>query len=37
MELAKSFEPAEIEQSWRGEWEKRGYFAATMDEGKPSF
>ncbi|MFZ6746842.1 valine--tRNA ligase [Undibacterium sp. JH2W] len=37
MELAKSFEPAEIEQSWRGEWEKRGYFAASMDEGKPSF
>ncbi|MCH8619678.1 valine--tRNA ligase [Undibacterium sp. TS12] len=37
MELAKSFEPAQIEQSWRGEWEKRGYFAATMDEGKPSF
>ncbi|MBC3917564.1 valine--tRNA ligase [Undibacterium sp. CY18W] len=37
MELAKSFEPAEIEQSWRGEWEKRGYFAATLDEGKPSF
>ncbi len=37
MELAKSFEPAEIEQSWRGEWEKRGYFAATMDAGKPSF
>ncbi|MFZ6655252.1 valine--tRNA ligase [Undibacterium sp. TJN19] len=37
MELAKSFEPAEIEQSWRGEWEKRGYFAAGMDEGKPSF
>ncbi|MFZ6781070.1 valine--tRNA ligase [Undibacterium sp. Ji83W] len=37
MELAKSFEPAEIEQSWRGEWEKRGYFAATMDDGKPSF
>ncbi|MFZ6770423.1 valine--tRNA ligase [Undibacterium sp. Di26W] len=37
MELAKSFEPAEIEQSWRDEWEKRGYFAATMDAGKPSF
>ncbi len=37
MELAKSFEPAEIEQAWRGEWEKRGYFAASLDEGKPSF
>nr|WP_314540703.1 valine--tRNA ligase [uncultured Massilia sp.] len=37
MELAKSFEPADIEQFWRKEWEQRGYFAATMDEGKPSF
>jgi len=37
MELAKSFEPADIEQFWRAEWEKRGYFTATMDEGKPSF
>jgi len=37
MELAKSFEPADIEQFWRAEWEQRGYFAATMDEGKPSF
>ena len=37
MELAKSFEPADIEQFWRAEWEKRGYYSATMDEGKPSF
>ena len=37
MELAKSFEPAEIEQTWRTEWEKRGYFAATVDADKPSF
>ena len=37
MELAKSFEPAEIEQTWRSEWEKRGYFAATIDADKPSF
>ena len=37
MELAKSFEPAEIEQYWRSEWEQRGYFAASMDDGKPSF
>ncbi|MFZ6849692.1 valine--tRNA ligase [Undibacterium sp. RuRC25W] len=37
MELAKSFEPAEIEQHWRSEWEQRGYFAASMDDGKPSF
>ncbi len=37
MELAKAYEPADIEQHWRAEWEKRGYFTATMDEGKPSF
>jgi valyl-tRNA synthetase len=37
MELAKAFEPAEIEQHWRAEWEKRNYFAATLDESKPSF
>ncbi|PUA20605.1 valine--tRNA ligase [Glaciimonas sp. PCH181] len=37
MELAKSFDPAEIEQFWRSEWEKRGYFAASTDVSKPSF
>ncbi|MFL6673913.1 MAG: valine--tRNA ligase [Massilia sp.] len=37
MELAKSFEPADIEQFWRTEWEKRGYFTASTDPGKPSF
>ena len=37
MELAKAFEPTEIEQYWRTEWEKRGYFTATLDEAKPSF
>lgn len=37
MELAKSFEPAEIEQFWCTEWEKRGYFAATTAPEKPSF
>jgi valyl-tRNA synthetase len=37
MELAKSFEPADIEKRWRTEWEKRGYYAATMDPAKPSF
>jgi len=37
MELAKSFEPADIEQFWRTEWEQRGYFAASMDDDKPSF
>ena len=37
MELAKSFEPANIESFWRTEWETRGYFAASLDETKPSF
>ena len=37
MELAKSFDPAEIEKHWREEWEKRGYFRASLDENKPSF
>ncbi len=37
MELAKSFEPADIEKTWRTEWEKRGYYTATTDTGKPAF
>ena len=37
MELAKSFDPADIETFWRAEWEKRGYFAASMDAAKPAF
>jgi len=37
MELAKAFEPAELEKMWRTEWEKRGYYAATTDAAKPSF
>ncbi len=37
MELAKAYEPADIEQHWRAEWEQRGYFKARLDEGKPSF
>ena len=37
MELAKSYEPSEIEQFWRAEWEQRGYFAPTKDTDKPSF
>ena len=37
MELAKAYEPADIEQYWRSEWEQRGYFTATLDEAKPSF
>ncbi len=37
MELAKAYEPADIEHYWRSEWEQRGYFTATLDEAKPSF
>jgi valyl-tRNA synthetase len=37
MELAKSFEPAEIEKHWRTEWEKRGYYTASTDPSKPAF
>jgi valyl-tRNA synthetase len=37
MELAKSFEPAEIEKQWRAEWEKRGYYTAATDADKPAF
>ncbi len=37
MELAKSFDPADIEKFWRTEWERRGYFAASLDAGKPAF
>ncbi|MGH8808751.1 MAG: valine--tRNA ligase, partial [Noviherbaspirillum sp.] len=35
--LAKSFEPADVEKHWRAEWEKRGYYTATTDTGKPAF
>ena len=34
MELAKSFEPADIERRWYPEWEARGYFAAGLDTRK---
>ena len=31
MELAKSFEPADIERRWYPIWESRGHFAAGLD------
>ena len=37
MELAKSYDPADIESFWRREWEQRGYFRASMDADKPAF
>lgn len=36
-ELAKSFEPADIEAHWYPEWEQRGYFRAGLDAAKPAF
>lgn len=36
-ELAKSFEPAEIESRWYPIWKKRGYFRAGTDPEKPGF
>jgi valyl-tRNA synthetase len=35
MELAKSFEPAAIEQRWYEHWEGQGYFKAGLDRSKP--
>jgi valyl-tRNA synthetase len=34
MELAKSFEPADIERRWYPDWEAKGYFAAGLDANK---
>ena len=34
MELAKSFEPAEIERRWYPDWEARGFFKAGLDAHK---
>ncbi|MCX8145960.1 MAG: valine--tRNA ligase [Azovibrio sp.] len=36
MQLAKSFEPADIERRWYPEWESRNYFAAGLDTSKPA-
>ena len=36
-ELAKSFEPADIEAHWSARWDKSGLFAPTLDPAKPSF
>ena len=34
MELAKAFEPADIERRWYPEWEAQNYFAAGVDRSK---
>ena len=33
-DLAKSFEPANIEAQWGPEWEKRGIATATLEANK---
>ena len=35
MELAKSFEPNDIERRWYPLWEERGYFSAGLDPANP--
>ncbi|MBV1774228.1 valine--tRNA ligase [Burkholderiaceae bacterium DAT-1] len=37
MELAKSFEPGDIERRWYAHWEQSGYFKPSMDTTQPSF
>ena len=37
MELAKSFEPAEIEKRWYAQWESAGYFKAGDKPGAPAY
>ncbi len=37
MELAKSFEPREIESRWYPRWESAGYFKPSMDASRPAY
>lgn len=37
MELAKSYEPGDIERRWYAHWEQKGYFKPNMDASRPSF
>ncbi len=37
MELAKSFEPADIEKRWYAQWESAGYFKAGDRPGAPAY
>ncbi|MGB7300452.1 MAG: valine--tRNA ligase [Burkholderiaceae bacterium] len=37
LNLAKSFEPGEIETNWYNTWESRGYFKAGREPGKEPF
>src|SRR5262252_4144146 len=37
MELAKSFDPHEVEKRWYPVWESRGYFANSAGSGGPAY
>jgi valyl-tRNA synthetase len=37
MDIPKSFDPGSIESFWGPEWERRGYFAAGTEAGRPAF
>ena len=37
MELAKTFEPHEVERRWYSLWESRGYFAHSANSEKPPY
>jgi valyl-tRNA synthetase len=37
MDLAKSFEPRDIETRWYAHWEAAGYFRPSMDEHAPAY
>ncbi len=37
MELAKSFEPADIESRWYPRWESAGYFTPSLDASRPAY
>ena len=34
LQMAKAYDPAEVEKKWYAAWESRGYFHATGDTGK---
>ena len=36
-EIAKSYEPQEVERKWYSHWEERGYFHADEESTNPPF
>ena len=37
LQMAKAYDPAEVEKKWYAAWESRGYFHATGDTGKTPY